>query len=530
MARQTISREQLARLAYQAGFRGDDIWKVIAIAGRESNYNPRAYNPNTSTGDKSYGLMQINMLGSMGPERLSQFGLSNADQLFDPLTNLKAAHQLYAQSNNSFYPWGPYRGESELRGTDPMAAQHAYYTVRDQPGGFGPDVATASTFAPFGSLNYFDWQSHPELNNQYNQLSPHLAAFERWTMKNYGGTNAGDYVEREITGGGPPSTHAFGAAFDWSPPSRDEGLKLVDLVTKNPSAFGIDAIHDYQGGRIWHVDRPGYPTGWKPYDFPAGDASDTHFHFETNPDVWNRVGRRNWRAMRVAARGTYPEGGVSAAGAAPGAAPGAGGGPGYTPPDRVHSAALSKLLRNLGVRYPNAPTPTPSLLAYLAGVGLDLSTAEDLRRTGMQRIRTNAQVTRQAINRAAGRTTENITSDLVSRGVLASGEANKRYTRHAQDVATERADLARQAGTLREDVATAYGTSRESLLRSALQNVADVDTQQQIEEAINRATARGSRRAGRVSRRQYNREQSARETANQALIDLINRLGRQGIG
>jgi hypothetical protein len=34
------------------------------------------------------------MLGSMGPERLREYGLTSADQLFDPLTNLRVAFKM----------------------------------------------------------------------------------------------------------------------------------------------------------------------------------------------------------------------------------------------------------------------------------------------------------------------------------------------------------------------------------------------------------------------------------------------------
>jgi hypothetical protein len=48
---------------------------LVAIAGRESGYNPAAHNGNAGTGDNSYGLFQINLLNGMhsqfSPEMLS---------------------------------------------------------------------------------------------------------------------------------------------------------------------------------------------------------------------------------------------------------------------------------------------------------------------------------------------------------------------------------------------------------------------------------------------------------------------------
>lgn len=119
----SLSGEQIATFAYNAGFRGDDLVKVVAISKRESNWKPSAYNGNAGTGDASYGLMQINMLGDLGPARLAQFGLSSYDQLLDPQTNMNAAYALYTRSGNTLHAWGGYKGLSDTFGTDLAAAQ-----------------------------------------------------------------------------------------------------------------------------------------------------------------------------------------------------------------------------------------------------------------------------------------------------------------------------------------------------------------------------------------------------------------------
>ena len=85
----------IAALARQAGFNPGEANVMAQIVKAESGNNPRAFNPNASTGDLSYGLAQINMLGGMGPERRRMFGISNNEQLYDPLTNLRAAYQIY---------------------------------------------------------------------------------------------------------------------------------------------------------------------------------------------------------------------------------------------------------------------------------------------------------------------------------------------------------------------------------------------------------------------------------------------------
>jgi hypothetical protein len=67
--------------------------------------------------------MQINMIGSLGPARLAQFGLSSNDQLLDPQTNMNAAFRMYSSSGNSLHAWGGYKGMSNTFGTDMAAAE-----------------------------------------------------------------------------------------------------------------------------------------------------------------------------------------------------------------------------------------------------------------------------------------------------------------------------------------------------------------------------------------------------------------------
>jgi hypothetical protein len=89
-----LSTQDIARAALQAGASPKEAAMLTSIAHPESGGNPYAHNPNARTGDNSYGLWQINMLGGMGPERRRQFGLSRNEELFDPVTNAKAALQI----------------------------------------------------------------------------------------------------------------------------------------------------------------------------------------------------------------------------------------------------------------------------------------------------------------------------------------------------------------------------------------------------------------------------------------------------
>jgi hypothetical protein len=81
---------------------------MYAIVMAESGGNAQSLNDNAGTGDLSYGLAQINMLGSMGPQRLQEFGLKSNADLYDPLTNLKVAYALSSHGTD-FSPWSTYK-------------------------------------------------------------------------------------------------------------------------------------------------------------------------------------------------------------------------------------------------------------------------------------------------------------------------------------------------------------------------------------------------------------------------------------
>lgn len=103
MARLTDA--QIAGAAKSGGFSGSAITKAVAIALAESGGNPNAHN--AVPPDNSYGLWQINMLGSMGPARRKQYGISSNEALYDPVTNAKAAYAI-SNGGKSFGAWSTY--------------------------------------------------------------------------------------------------------------------------------------------------------------------------------------------------------------------------------------------------------------------------------------------------------------------------------------------------------------------------------------------------------------------------------------
>jgi hypothetical protein len=99
-----LSKAELGSLASGAGFKGDEIPVIVAIALAESGGNPKAHN--ATPPDDSYGLLQINMLGALGPARRKQYGLSTNTALYDPATNFRVGYGIYKGSG--FKAWTTY--------------------------------------------------------------------------------------------------------------------------------------------------------------------------------------------------------------------------------------------------------------------------------------------------------------------------------------------------------------------------------------------------------------------------------------
>lgn len=93
-----LSGSQVATIMYKAGFRGKRLVEAVAIAQRESRFNPESFANDSD--DLSYGLMQINMKGAMGPGRRKTYNLKKNEDLFNPDTNARVAWTLSGHGNN----------------------------------------------------------------------------------------------------------------------------------------------------------------------------------------------------------------------------------------------------------------------------------------------------------------------------------------------------------------------------------------------------------------------------------------------
>jgi hypothetical protein len=173
-----LSTAQLYQAALKAGFNPKDAQVAAAISQAESSGNPMAHNTNAATGDNSYGLMQINMLGGMGPERMKQFGLKSYNDLFNPEVNFKAARQLHQSSG--FSPWSTY-GSGAYKQFLPEAQKAAAAgQVPSQPPSAPSQQQQQATKKAGSTYNYF--YLNPDAESDYEDSSSNfgLKFLQRW--------------------------------------------------------------------------------------------------------------------------------------------------------------------------------------------------------------------------------------------------------------------------------------------------------------------------------------------------------------
>jgi len=89
-----LTDRQLKQLLYAVGFRGEGLKKAWAVAKKESNGRPLAFNGNHKTGDSSFGIFQINMIGLLKDARKDKFGINFTSELLNPVINSQVAYHM----------------------------------------------------------------------------------------------------------------------------------------------------------------------------------------------------------------------------------------------------------------------------------------------------------------------------------------------------------------------------------------------------------------------------------------------------
>jgi hypothetical protein len=107
-----LAPEDLKDLLWAVGFEGAGLKTAWSVARVESNGRPLALNDNKSTGDKSYGIFQINMLGELGVDRLEKFNLVSNKELFDPVTNAEITYFM-TKGGKDWSAWSASTGKAQ---------------------------------------------------------------------------------------------------------------------------------------------------------------------------------------------------------------------------------------------------------------------------------------------------------------------------------------------------------------------------------------------------------------------------------
>ncbi len=133
-----------------------------------------------------------------------------------------------------------------------------------------------------------NWQAQPARRlAEFKRAAPALTTLLTYLRARWGGASLGIYGVREVRGGTSLSSHAFGSALDWSyrGVGRERALEVIDWLIANSAELGVQAIHDYIGGRIWHADRQAWKSQ-KPDRYGMGTTWADWLHIEVNEQQW----------------------------------------------------------------------------------------------------------------------------------------------------------------------------------------------------------------------------------------------------
>jgi len=446
-----MTREQVAQVLYNAGFRGQDLINFVGIAFRESGGHPNLYVERPSTGDWSYGLFGLNIgrNNSLWPA-YQQMGFTNPEQLATADGGARAAYLLFQKMG--YYPWGGYKGMSGTYGTNLTAAKAA--------------VENATAQGLLGQAYTGPGQTMYGTNQTWN-----------------GQTSASSYSPSASSS---DSTTAIQARPD--PMNAAEERSAFDAYLKTLPP-------DQQTQIINSLKQPRDLAGLASYMSTSPEEVNRYIRFLSTLDTSGQNAEKNMLAA----------------------------------PDIAGSQEMTDVLRTLGVSYPNAPNPTPALLAFLRGVGLNLSTAEDVKNRALERIGAATSDAMADIDRTAGRTKQNITADLVRRNVLSSGESNTRYARQAEDVAAQQSDVQRTSTTSTEGVNETYRQAQDLARQQALDRVISAEQDQATQKATAAASEDAFRRQQEAADKAWQQQFTAQQDASKKQIEAIQAAAAQGV-
>ena len=125
----SIPRNYLIDLYRNAGFEGEDLKIMVAIALAESRGKPNAINKGTKDKpEESYGISQINMYdypdSPLGSDRRPKLEIDKNEALYDPVLNALAARLVFnefkAMYGDGFLAWSVYSSDGETKDENPL--------------------------------------------------------------------------------------------------------------------------------------------------------------------------------------------------------------------------------------------------------------------------------------------------------------------------------------------------------------------------------------------------------------------------
>lgn len=149
--------------------------------------------------------------------------------------------------------------------------------------------------------HFTNWQTKPESQLRlFNKASANLVLIQADLIKRFGGAGNGIYGIRDIHGGTSLSSHAFGAALDWSyrgmydnknvQAGRDVAKLVSQWLIDNSKELGVQAIHDYINCRIWRSNRATDSNGgWRiqaKSTTGMGQTWGNWLHIEVHEQAW----------------------------------------------------------------------------------------------------------------------------------------------------------------------------------------------------------------------------------------------------
>jgi hypothetical protein len=223
-----LTMEQLVGLAKGAGFPTNEAVIMAAIAKGESGGNSNA--KNFKPPDKSYGLWQINMIGNLGPARMQEFGLQREDQLFDPVTNAKAAYAI--RKSQGLSAWTIYKN-----------------------GAYKNHLSAAEAAKNAPSLRISPTMTNMQLGAGYGGAGGKIAGELGRFIDSKGLGNMGSGVHRHpehppfslTSGHSRGSLHYQGRAVDIGGYTREQGPILAAVAEFN-KLKGVKPVQLYHGG------------------------------------------------------------------------------------------------------------------------------------------------------------------------------------------------------------------------------------------------------------------------------------------